>query len=33
LLGVSLIGVISATMAAWFVRMMQKDDELQKLQK
>jgi voltage-gated potassium channel len=33
LLGVSLIGVISATMAAWFVRMMQKDDESQKLQK
>lgn len=27
LLGVSLIGVISATMAAWFVRTMQKDDE------
>ena len=27
LLGVSLIGVISATMAAWFVRLMQKDDE------
>jgi voltage-gated potassium channel len=32
LLGVSLIGVISATMAAWFVRMMQKDDESQKLE-
>ena len=30
LLGVSLIGVISATMAAWFVRMMQKDEELTK---
>jgi voltage-gated potassium channel len=27
LLGISLVGVISATMAAWFVRTMQKDDE------
>lgn len=27
LLGISLIGVISATLAAWFVRLMQKDDE------
>ncbi|MFZ9227909.1 MAG: potassium channel family protein [Candidatus Nanopelagicales bacterium] len=27
LLGISLLGVISATLAAWFIRVMQKDDE------
>jgi voltage-gated potassium channel len=27
LLGISLLGVISATLAAWFIRVMQNDDE------